>query len=89
MKTKELLSKRVGHIFQHALLFFKVSQKNQLQIIVGVLTVFAFSSCKEHVATGITLAFLPEMLFGIFIAVIFILAIIGGIIHLFTGGDKK
>ena len=89
MKTMELLSKRVRHIFHQALLFLKVSQKNQQQIILGVLPLFIFSSCKEYIATGITLAFLPEMLFGIFIAVVFIVAIIGGIIHFLTGGDKK
>jgi len=85
----ELINKVVHRISQQIKQLLKVSQKNQLQMIVGMLTVFLFSSCKEYLALGVTLAFIPELLFGIFIAGFFIVVIIGGIIQFLSGGDRK
>ncbi len=88
MITNKISIKGIRLIFQQAKQLLIVLQKKQLQIIIGILSVFLFSSCQEYLAASVALAVIPEILFGIFIVVIIIIAIIGGIIHLITGGDK-
>jgi len=88
MKKMELFNKGIHRISQQIKQLFKVSQSIQLQTIVSIFALLLFSSCKEYIAVSAALVFLPEMLFGIIMVVLFIIAIIGGIIHFLTGGDK-
>lgn len=85
---KKLFSNGVRHNSQPIKRLFKKYQSIHLQVIVSVLSVFLFSSCQEYLAASITLAVLPEILFATFMVVVIIIALIGGIIHLITGGDK-
>lgn len=89
MKNRELISNRVISIFQDINELSRKSKSIQLQVIVSIFTLFLFSSCKEYLATGITLALLPELLFGIFIVVVIIFAIIAGIANIFRGGRGR
>jgi hypothetical protein len=64
-------------------------KKFVLGIVVSIFIVLMFSSCKGFIAIGATLAFLPELLFGTFMACIFFMAFFYGIIYFLTGGDKN
>lgn len=85
----ESFIKGVSRITQQEKRLFRIIHGVKLQIIVSIFSLSLFSSCKEYIATSITLAFIPELLFGIFITVFFIIVIIGGILHFLSGGDKK
>ena len=89
MKNRELISNRVISIFQDIKELSRKSKSIQLQVIVSVFTLFLFSSCKEYLATGITLVMLPELLFGIVIAVFIIYALLASIANIFRGGRGK
>jgi len=89
MKNRKLINNKVISIFQNMKELSGKFRSIQLLVIVSVFTLFLFSSCKEYVATGITLALLPELLFGIFIVVVIIFSIIAGIANIFRGGRGK
>ena len=53
-----------------------------------IVIVFLLSSCKEYFLASAVVVLLPEVIFGVFIAIVFVFAVIGLIIHLISGGDK-
>ena len=53
-----------------------------------IVIAFLFSSCREYLLASAVVVLLPEVIFGVFIAIVFVFAVIGLIIHLISGGDK-
>jgi hypothetical protein len=64
------------------------SNKNTISIFICLTAMLFFSSCSEYLALGFTLAVIPEILFGIFIVGLIIVALIGFIIKVLTGNNK-
>ena len=89
MKEIESFSKEVSLITQQEKGLSRIIYSDKLPITASIFSLFLFSSCKEYIATCITLAFIPELLFGIFIVVMIIIALISGIIHFISGGNRK
>ena len=58
------------------------------KLLFLIVIIFLFSSCREYLLGSAIVVLLPEVIFGVFIAIVFIIAVIGLIIHLISGGDK-
>ena len=74
------INTKINHILTQSLTFSKP--------ILLIVIVFLFSSCREYLAASAIVVLLPEVLLGVFIAIVFVIAVISLIIHLIAGGDK-
>lgn len=74
------INTKINHLLTQSLTFSKP--------ILLIVIVFLFSSCREYLVASAIVVLLPEVLFGVFIAIVFVIAVIGLIIHLISGGDN-